>query len=361
MLSFGARFERTMMLLAGDIGGTGTRLGVFSVEDGRLTPIVRENYRSGSYSGIEAVLEEFLRRCPTKPVACTFGIAGPVLNDVVKTSNLPWRVDARLVEASTGLNRVALINDLEANAYGVDAIEAADLETLQEGNVDPRGNACIISAGTGLGEAGYFFDGEYLRPMGSEGGHADFGPSDEEETRLLEFLRDELSRVSWEHLLSGQGLVRIYRFLEKTDGLGAESRIREVLEDLDLGPKAISFAASTRNGCRADRALTLFTKIYGSAAANLALTFKATGGVFIGGGIAAKNSGHFLNGSFLNAFREKAPMSDLLSRIPVRLIRNDNCALLGAARHAALRNGVVGGGRIRSPFLEGARSIEGQA
>jgi glucokinase len=323
------------VILAGDIGGTHTRLAFLEEREGRLTAVAEETFASREHASLEAALRKFIAAHPL-PIACAcFGIAGPVGHGRCDATNLPWVVDSGVVARALDLKSVGLINDLEANAWGVAVLEAKDLVVLNEGAPGASGNAAIISAGTGLGEAGLYWDGRQHRPFATEGGHTDFAPRNRLEMDLLEYLLKEFPRVSYERVVSGPGLLNIYRFLRDT-GRGEEPgwlarRMRG--ED----PAAvISQAALDGESDLCAQALDLFVWLYGAEAGNLALKVMATGGVFLGGGIAPRIIRKLEEPAFLNAFTAKGRMKPLLQAMPVRVILNDKTALLGAARFAAL-------------------------
>ncbi len=328
------------MILAGDIGGTGSRFGLFEIRENRPVAVVVEKYPSRAHARLEDIVAKFVTAHPTPLTAACLGIAGPVQDGVVVTPNLPWNIRAESVAAELGLPRVSLINDLEANAYGSTVLPDADFETLQKGVADHRGNAGIISAGTGLGQAGFYFDGARLRPFASEGGHVDFAPQTDLEIDLLRFLRAKFGHVSYERVLSGPGLVNIYEFLGATVR-GEETP--ELAAELGNVPSAGVIAQHGLAGksSRAVEALELFVRIYGAEAGNLALKMKATRGVLIGGGIAPKLIEKLRGPQFLEAFLDKGRMSALLATMPVRVILNDQCALLGAALYGGLECGRV--------------------
>ena len=321
------------MILAGDIGGTHTRLAIMEDRDGRLIPTANARYRSREHGSLETVLRAFLTANPASIDRAAFGIAGPVHSGVSDATNLPWIVDAAHVAREFGIRRVGLINDLEANAWGIPTLSSDDLAVLNPGKSDATGNLALISAGTGLGEAGVHWDGTRHRPFASEGGHVDFAPRNRLEVDLLEFLLRQFPRVSYERVVSGPGLQNIYRFLRET-GRGEEppwlaARLRE------QDPNAvISQAALSGESTLCVQALELFVALYGAAAGNLALTLLATGGVYLGGGIAPKILPKLKDPVFLNAFLTKGRMRPLLEAMPVRVILNDQTALFGAARYA---------------------------
>ena len=324
------------MILAGDIGGTSTRLALFQIRDQVLSPAVERTYRSREHRGLREIVSIFVaeHRCVIEHAS--FGIAGPVINGRVKTPNLPWVVDARDLAEELGLETTGLLNDLEANAYGVAALGADDLAVLNEGALDATGNAAVISAGTGLGEAGLYWDGKRHRPFAAEGGHADFAPRNETEIDLLRYLLRFYEHVSYERVLSGPGLQNIYAFLRDT-GRATESRaIVEQMRSAD--PAAVIAGAALDGSCAlCAQALELFVSVYGAAAGNLALKVMATGGLYIGGGIAPQILEKLQSPQFMDAFRAKGRLEPLCTAIPVRVILNPKTALLGAARYAALQ------------------------
>lgn len=329
------------MILAGDIGGTSTRLALAETEGGavRLARVAR--YRSGEYAGLDEILDRFVAEHGAAVAGACFGIAGPIREGRVETPNLPWVVEAAPLAARLGLEAVALLNDLEANAYGVFSLGEADFEILNAGDPTPDGNAAIISAGTGLGEAGYHGEGRTLHPFASEGGHADFAPRSDLEVDLYRYLRERHGHVSWERVVSGPGLVALYTFL-RDSGRGAEAP--EMAGAIARGDAAaaISRAALAGRSRLASDALDLFVRLYGAEAGNLALKMKATRGVYVGGGIAPKILPRLKGPLFMEAFVDKGRFRDFLRAIPVRVILNEATALLGAARHAASAAGLGG-------------------
>lgn len=326
------------MILAGDIGGTNTRVALFDAAAPRA-PRARATYRSAEHRGLAEIVRAFVEEQRPQVEAACFGVAGPVIDGRCEATNLPWVVDARDLAAVAGTERLWLINDLEANAHGVGVLEADDFHTLGAGDGDARGNVAVISAGTGLGEAGVFWDGAAHHPFATEGGHANFGPRGDLETELLHWLRREFDHVSWERVVSGPGLVNVYRFL-RDSGRGEEPAwLAEALRDGDRGA-TISRAALEGRSDLCVRALDLFVSLYGSEAGNLALKLMATGGVLLGGGIAPKILPKLKDGTFMRAFLDKGRMKPLLEAMPVRVILNDQTALFGAARCAARRGGL---------------------
>jgi glucokinase len=322
------------MILAGDVGGTHTRLAVFDDTGGRLTPAAEATFPSREHGSLEAVLLKFNAAHLLSIDRACFGVAGPVRNGRCDATNLAWVVDARLLARELRLQAVGLINDLEANAWGIGVLEPDDLALLNPGAPDAEGNQAIISAGTGLGEAGLTWDGKQHRPFATEGGHSDFAPRNHLEVELLEYLLTQFHRVSYERVVSGPGLLNIYRFLRDT-GRGEEPAwLAERMRDQDPGA-VISQAGLEGKSDLCVEALDLFVSLYGAEAGNLALKVLATGGVYLGGGIAPKIIRKLQDPIFLNAFTAKGRMKPLLQAIPVRVILNDKTALLGAARYAA--------------------------
>lgn len=328
------------MVLAGDIGGTHARLAIFAIEDGRLAEVASRVYPSREYSSLEDIVKEFLsaHRQPVEH-AC-FGIAGPVRKGRCETINLAWVVTSERLAHEIGLSTTGLINDLEANAYGLAALGHDDLEVLNEGMPGAGGNAAVIAAGTGLGEAVLYWDGKRHRPFATEGGHADFAPRDKTQVELLEYLQGRFGHASWERVVSGAGLHNIYEFMRDT-GRGEEPAwLAEQIAQGDA-PAVICEAGLNAKSPLCVRTLDLFVALYGAEAGNLALKTMATAGVYIGGGIAPKIVGQLRQPAFIEAFRSKGRIRPVLEAIPVRVILNDKTALLGAARCAALTASTI--------------------
>jgi glucokinase len=323
------------MILAGDIGGTNTRLALVEATNGELRIAVEKTFPSRERTSLEAVIAEFLSLHPCDLTRASFGIAGPVRNGRCEATNLPWLVESRNVAKRLHLKRVGLINDLEANAYGIAVLQSKDFVILNKGARSAGGNKAIISAGTGLGEAGMFWDGKTHRPFASEGGHTDFAPRNHLEMELLAYSMNRYRRVSYERLVSGPGLVHIYEFLRSTGKGGEPAWLTEELRQGDQA-SIISRHAIEGKSPLCLQALDLFVSLYGAEAGNLALKIMATGGVYLGGGIAPKIIPKLKGPELMNAFTAKGRMRPLLQDIPVKVIMNPKTALLGAARHAAL-------------------------
>ncbi|MEE9529561.1 MAG: glucokinase [Syntrophobacteria bacterium] len=319
-----------MRVLAGDIGGTKTRLAVFDVHGTRLETLTERSYPSGSYSGLEDIVQDFLGGTSGDCRQACFGIAGPVQRGRAQATNLPWIVEEQAIAALFGFERVALINDLEANAWGIGALGQNDFCPLNAGSPDAGGNACIISAGTGLGEAGLYWDGQRHWPFACEGGHATFSPSSDMEIALLKYLRDRFGHASWERVVSGMGLVNVHDFLRTHRGVPAPSWLGEEMSAGDAA-EAISRAAMDDRDSLCAEALDLFVHLYGVEAGNHALKIMATGGVYLGGGVAPKNLERFKGPLFMQGFLDKGRMQPLLEAMPVKIIINDRTALYGPA------------------------------
>lgn len=323
------------MILAGDIGGTNTRIAFFTTEEERLTLVVEEKFLSHAHSGLTEIVRQFLSAHQLSVSSACFGIAGPVKNGRCEATNLPWVIDARQLVSELSIPTVLLLNDLEANAYGTATLAPTDWAVLNAGASDAGGNAAVIAAGTGLGEAGLYWDGKYYRPFATEGGHTDFAPRSELEIELLRFLLNQFKRVSYERVLSGPGLVNIYQFLRNT-GRGEEPAW--LSEELRLQDPAavIARAALAGRSALCEQTLDLFVSLYGAEAGNLGLKVMATGGLFLGGGIAPKILAKLNTPLFMEAFLAKGRMRPLLEAMPVRVILNDRTALFGAAYRAML-------------------------
>lgn len=328
------------MILAGDIGGTKTNLGLFNLTDGRLECARRETYESAEHDGLGPIIRVFLasQTGATRVEAASFGVAGPVVGGRVRTTNLPWEIDAEILSPEIGGGRVYLINDLVATAEGVSELGDDELEILQAGEADSHANAAMVAAGTGLGMALLpRFDGE-LRPQPSEGGHMDFAPRDAFEAGLKSFIAAQLggpgSHVSVERVVSGPGIEAIYDYLlEQGAEDSAESRSRiEAAEDRS---QAISEAALAGDSDTCAQALDRWLSAYGAVAGNVALIGLARAGLYVGGGIAPKVLPRLKGGPFMESFLAKGRFRPLLSKIPVKVVLNPRTALLGAARHAA--------------------------
>jgi glucokinase len=325
------------MLLAGDIGGTKTLLGLFEKDRDRPRPLVVREYATLDFDSLDELTQVFLEdtRSSSSLTAVCMGVAGPVTGLIARLTNVPWLVDASILADRLGDCPVHLLNDLEAMAYAVPVLEPEEIAVLQEGVPAPGGNAALIAAGTGLGEALlHNVEGRFL-PSASEGGHADFAARSKRELALVEHLSSIYGRVDNDRVISGPGLVNIFRFTHGATGSGPACRAIGPGVDNGELPAAISACALAGRCEQCVEALEMFVEAYGAAAGNLALRSVATAGVYIGGGIAPKVLPALENGLFLDAFRDKAPLVDLLRTLPVSVILNPAAGLLGAAVRAS--------------------------
>jgi len=325
-------------VLAGDIGGTKTRLAVFDVEGTRPETLFEHSYPSGEYASLDAIVRDFLDRADADCRRVCFGIAGPVKQGRAETTNLPWVIEARAMVKSFGFDTVSLMNDLQANAWGIDALDDDDFCLLSAGHADAAGNASIIAAGTGLGEAGLYWDGRRHWPFASEGGHADFSPHSDLEIALLEYLRERFGHASWERVVSGPGLVSLHDFLCIHRGVAVPAWLNDEMAAGDAAA-AISGAALDERDAICAEALDLFVHLYGVEAGNHALKIMATGGIYIGGGIAPKILDKLKGPLFMQGLLSKGRMRPLLEGMPVRVILNDRTALYGPALYLAAMTG----------------------
>ncbi|ALA56712.1 glucokinase [Nitrospira moscoviensis] len=346
------------MILAGDIGGTKTNLALYDWTTERVDPVRMESFHSADYKSLEDILVEFLTppkpptpldaidegdegekpdEPPPEPVKLTaacFGIAGPVIENRSRTTNLPWVIDGSSIAKQFDIPLVQLLNDLEATAYGILWLRPDEVEVLNLGNPPKKRQAlALIAAGTGLGEGILFWDGKSYRPMPSEGGHADFAPNNDYEIELLRYLRGQYLHVSYERVLSGPGLHAIYEFIRDTK----KNEPTWLAEKIKAGIPAAEIAEAGLKGQAdiAKQALDLFASIYGAEAGNLALKALSLDGVYVAGGIAPKLIQKMKDGTFMKAFTNKGRYKRLLSTIPVKVVMNQETGLLGAASVAA--------------------------
>ncbi len=320
------------MILAGDIGGTKTELALF--ENVKTRKIIKqEKFPSKDYKSLEEIIQKFISSSSISPTQACFGIAGPIENNICYTTNLPWIIDGKKIETLLNISSVFLINDLEANAWGIPCLKENELYVLAEGNKNQKGNRALISAGTGLGEAGLYYDGKNHIPFASEGGHCNFAPTNEEEIEILRFLQHKHKHVSYERLLCGAGLLNIYLFFIEEK---KEKELPELLEKFTItDPAQCIYEYGSTGKCPVcKKAIEIFISIYGSEAGNMALKFLALGGIYIGGGIAPKMLNELKEGPFLKSFTQKGRFNKLLSTIRIQVILNPHTALLGAGNYA---------------------------
>jgi glucokinase len=320
------------MILAADIGGTNARIALF--ERAGQMPFVSETYRTGAWDGVSAILRTFISTHQAPVTAACVAVAGPVHAGRVNAINLPWAVDQHEIARSLDLAEVALVNDLAANARGVAVLAPSDLYTLNSGDPAATGNRVVVSAGTGLGEAALIWDGAAFRAIAGEGGHADFAPRSDAEIGLLRYLAADYGHVSYERVCSGSGLVNMYRYLRSSGSRPGWNRWYHE-EGPAPSPAAIFAEANADPLCLSAKAVDMFISIYGARAGNVALSFMATGGVYLGGGIAPRMVDKLGAGGFMRSFTGKGRLSPLLARTPVFVILDDQCALRGAAEIAS--------------------------
>ncbi|MDD2685190.1 MAG: glucokinase [Gallionella sp.] len=320
-------------VLSGDIGGTKTRLAVMRVS-GNSVEIEREaTYVSRAHATFDELLAAFIADGDV-PESCGLGIAGPVIGRTVRTTNLPWYIDADALQQRFGFRHCILLNDLEAIAAGLPALQAEQVAVLQVGDQAATGNAAVIAAGTGLGEAGLFWDGARHHPYATEGGHASFSPQNEIEFALLSYLQTRYGHVSWERVVSGMGLLDLHEFMRLHHRTPAPVWLDEAMRAGDAAA-AIANAAMTGKDELCVKTLAMFVRLYGAEAGNLALKSMSRGGLYIAGGIAPKLLPLLQQGEFLAAFLDKGRMRHLLEAMPVRVILSDHVALYGPALRAA--------------------------
>lgn len=326
-----------MRILAGDIGGTRTRLWIAECVGTDCHPCHRQEFLSRSYRGLVPILDEFLQHAPDIDAAC-LGIAGPIretpAGQRVNVTNLPWTIESRVLTNTFGFMWVRLINDFQAVGYGIDALPEDDFAVLQAGEPVAHAPRATIGAGTGLGQGLLIWQQDHYEAIATEGGHADFGPTDELQIELAGSLRKVVGHVSYEKILSGPGLVRLYLFLRAQ---GAAPETETLAEAMATGDPAaaITRAALAGRDDLANHALDLFVRIYGAQAGNLALSAGALGGVYIAGGIAPRIINRLTDGRFMQAFCNKGNMSGLAATIPVRVILNPDVGLMGATAAGA--------------------------
>jgi len=323
-----------MLILAGDVGGTSTRLAYFRGErGGELELVAERHFPSAQHASLYEIVRLFAAEHHLTPERACFGIAGPIVQGGVKTPNLPWSIERAELARQVGLPALQLINDLAANTYGIASLKGEDFAVLNQGKADPTGVIAVVSAGTGLGESLAYWDGDGHRPLPSEAGHADFAPRSDLEADLLRYLRGEHGRVSYERVVSGPGLLNIYRFLKEGRYLPEDPGVAALLQAGD--PGAVITGAALAGSCPlCGKTLDVFLSVYGAECGNAALRFLATGGVYLGGGIAPHILSKLREPTFLEAFTDKGRLSPLLATIPLMVILNDRAALLGAGRAA---------------------------
>lgn len=321
------------MILAGDVGGTKCNLALFSEKNGKLTPVLNHRFASKEFAQFDLIVREFARlaapQLKTQRVrAAGFGVAGPVINNRVRATNLPWIVDAGKLAEELKVKHVVLLNDLGGTGHSIEHLAPNELCVLNPGKPEPGGTRALLAAGTGLGQSILVWDGSRYRVVASEGGHSDFAPHTEQQIELLHFMRRRYPQVSWELILSGRGFRTLHEFLSTTVKHAS-------FEDPDADPAPEITQLGLAKTCPVCvETLDLWTNIYGAEAGNLALKVLALGGVYVAGGIAVKILDKIKDGTFFNAFKDKWKFESLLSNIPVSVVLNESAPLMGAAYEA---------------------------
>lgn len=329
------------MLLAGDVGGTKVNLAIFSSEAGWRTPVIEATFPSAQYASLEALVQEFLQQHNFSIDHASFGVAGPVVAKSATITNLPWVMDEQQLQRELHIPSVRLLNDLDAIAHAIPFLEAQDLYTLNEGQPISRGAIAVIAPGTGLGEAFLTWDGSHYRAHTSEGGHADFAPTNIFQLELLRYLLARFPHVSFERVCSGKGVPNIYSYLKDTGYAEEPQWLAEQLTAAqDWTPIIVNNALDKEKATKlCVGTLNTFVSILGAEAGNLALKVLATGGVYLGGGIPPRILSFLQDGRFMQAFTHKGRLTEMLTRMPVHIILNPKIALLGAARQGFERRG----------------------
>jgi len=313
------------MILAGDLGGTKCNLGLFDAQQAKLERTAAKRYATQEHANFDEIVQDFLRETGAKVTAASFGIAGPVVDNTVHGTNMPWGVDGAHMARLLGVPRVRLMNDLEAAAFGIGVLEPKDLETLHAGLNVPQANRAVIAAGTGLGEGILFWDGKQHLPIATEAGHSDFAPNTEQQVELWCYLKSRSEFVTCESILSGRGFQRVHEFLDAS--------VRHAgFDDHTIDPAPEIARRGLSGECPVCAAtLDLWVEIYGAEAGNLALRCVARGGIYITGGIAVKILPKLRNGKFAAAVKHKEKLGEFLEKIPIHIVLNEECPLLGAA------------------------------
>src|ERR1700722_1603114 len=323
------------MILAGDVGGTKVDLALYDFIGGKLKYTRDKVFKAKDYPGLEVIVKEFLGA--DKVTAACFGVPGPVRDGRLRLTNLPWTLDSRELSAGLDIQHVFLINDLEANGYGVAELADDQIYTLSEGDASQVGNRALIAAGTGLGEGYLIWNGHAHIPYPSEGGHTDYAPRNEDEIDLLRFLKEKYNgRVSFERVVAGMGLTNIYEFLRDVRGMEEPAWLGQRIGTEDPNAVITELALAAKSEI-CEKALDMFVSAYGAEAGNLALKVLSVGGLYVGGGIAPRILEKLKDGTFMKAFTDKGRLSQLLVNMPVRVILESRTALMGAAAYAEAR------------------------
>jgi glucokinase len=329
------------MILAGDVGGTKVHLALYSFINGNLQHTRDQRYPAKDYSGLEEIVREFL--AADEVTSACFGVPGPVRDGRLRLTNLPWTLDSRELARNLKIDHIFLINDLEANGYGVAELKADQIYTLSEGDASQIGNRALIAAGTGLGEGILAWNGKIHVPMPSEGGHTDYAPRNEDEIDLLRYLKQKYNgRISFERVVAGMGITNIYDFLRDVRGVEEPAWLRDRLASEDPNAVITELALAAKSEI-CEKTLDMYVSAYGAEAGNLALKILSVGGLYLGGGIAPRILEKLKDGTFIKSFTDKGRLSQLLINMPVRVILESRAALLGAAAYAEARAAELSG------------------
>ena len=350
------------MILAGDVGGTKVDLALYMFDKGQLTPVYEHKYHARDFTGLAAIVNAFVAEWKQSSgqsadiLAACFGVPGPVRHGRLKLTNLPWILDSTQLASELHIEHVFLINDLEANGYGISELKPDQIMVLSHGDPAAVGHRGLIAAGTGLGEAILIWNGRTHLPVASEGGHADFAARNDDEIGLLQYLKTNLrGRVSCERVISGLGMANVYAYCRDVKKMEEPAWLKERMQAED--PNAVIGElgeAGTSEICA--HTLELFVSAYGAEAGNLALKILSVGGMYVGGGIAPRIVKKMQDGSFMKAFTDKGRLSELLVHTPVRLILESRAALIGAAAFAEARAAELGGRSERARSVQMATS-----
>ena len=321
------------IILAGDVGGTKTNLALYTIEGNNKSLLQEKLYKSKHYKSFADIVSDFLNELPLPEAVC-IGVAGPVLKGKVKLTNLPWDIDTAEIAAEIGIavSDVHLINDLEATAYGLAMLTEKDIVVIHKGCSEPVGNVAVIAPGTGLGEAGLFWDGKFYNPFATEGGHCDFAPRHKFDFELYEYLQNKFGHVCWERMVCGLGIFNIYQFLRDVKKREEQDWLAQKISE---GDPAAVIGQNIEQSAICKETMQLFIRFLAYESSNLVLKFKATGGLFIGGGIAPQLIPYFEEYLFRDYFCSSGRMDPMLESVPVKIILNTKTALLGAAYYAA--------------------------
>jgi glucokinase len=339
------------MILAGDVGGTKVNLALYDFTNGKLKYTRDERYAAKEFHGLEEIVKLFLGA--EKVTSACFGVPGPVRDGRLRLTNLPWTLDSRELARDLGIQHVFLINDLEANGYGIAELTSEQIYTLSEGDPGQTGNRALIAAGTGLGEGFLAWNGRMHVPYPSEGGHSDYAPRNEDEIDLLRFLKQKYNgRISFERVVSGMGMTGIYEFLREVKGVEEPVWLAEKMAEAHDPNSVITEMGLAAKSELCAKTLDMFVSAYGAEAGNLALKVLSVGGLYVGGGIAPRILEKLKDGTFLKAFTDKGRLSQLLINMPVRVILESRAALMGAAAYAEARAAELSGVSARAASVK---------